>query len=146
MIKVLLCRFHKCLGPFSMLTVEGCSEMALFRESSNKVFYSPYFGRYISYDNLFFFWKCLKLDQDSINGRKNSEKFFRFYDNCIWIGKRKFPQSGTPYLLSSVNVLTHTPKISNFNKGDIFKFISSQSEENIDEGALMQISQMFGTL
>ena len=28
-------RFCKCLGPFNMLTVEGCSERALFREWSN---------------------------------------------------------------------------------------------------------------
>ena len=31
----------------------------------------------------------------------------------------------------AVNVLTNTPKISNFNKGDIFRIIYSKSDEKI---------------
>ena len=38
MIKVLSCRFHKCLGDFNMLNVEGSSETTLFRERSKQNF------------------------------------------------------------------------------------------------------------
>ena len=41
---------------------------------------------------------CLKVDVDYIKGTKNSEKNLRFQDYCIWIGNRKFSQSGTGYL------------------------------------------------
>ena len=38
MMKLLLCKFYKSLGPFSMLTVKGGSEMVIFREWANQVF------------------------------------------------------------------------------------------------------------
>ena len=38
-----------------MLTVEGYSETAIFREWCIQVFDSLYFGKYISYDDLLFF-------------------------------------------------------------------------------------------
>ena len=43
----------------------------------------------------------------------------------------KFSQSGTVHLSSTENVLTNTPKMSNFYKGDIFQIISAQSDEEI---------------
>ena len=56
-----------------------------------------------------FFSKGLKFDVDSRNGIKNSENFFRFSDNCIWIGSCKFPKYWKGYLPSTLNVLTNTP-------------------------------------
>ena len=53
--KKLLWRFHKCLGHFNMLTVEGCSETVLFGEWSDQVWDSRKFWKYISYDDLLFF-------------------------------------------------------------------------------------------
>ena len=38
MMKMLSFRFYKIVGPFNMLTVEGCSETVFFREWSNQVF------------------------------------------------------------------------------------------------------------
>ena len=54
-----------------MLTVEECSDTVLFSEWCNQVSASRYFRKYIGYDNLLFFWKCLKFDGESINGIKH---------------------------------------------------------------------------
>ena len=43
-------------------------------------------------------------------------------------------------------MLTNTPKISNFNKGDIFQMILPKIDGKNDKSALMQISQVFVTL
>ena len=37
-----------CLGPFNILTGEGCYEMALSRHLSNHIFHSLQFRKYIS--------------------------------------------------------------------------------------------------
>ena len=57
--------------------------------------------------------------------KKTEKKVFRFWDNCIWIGNCKFSASRTGYLSSAVTVLTNTPKILNFNQGDISQIILS---------------------
>ena len=89
---------------------------------------------------------CLKLDSDSISGKKNWEKSLCFSDNCIWIRNYKFSHSGTGCFSSAVNVLTNTPMISNFNQGDIFQINPRRSYEKYDKSPLMLISQVFGTL
>ena len=38
MIKVLSCRFDKCLGRFHIFTVEGCSETTLSKHPSTHIF------------------------------------------------------------------------------------------------------------
>ena len=53
--------------------------------------------------------------------KKNSEKFFRFSDNCIWIRSGKFSQSWTQYLSSTVNRLTKSRKISPSTRLNIFQ-------------------------
>ena len=50
-----------CLGPFNILTVEGCSETTFFREGSIQVFESLYFREYIRCDDFPFFEKFLNL-------------------------------------------------------------------------------------
>ena len=47
------------------------------------------------------------------------------------MGNRNFSEYRTGYLSSAVNVLTNTPKITIFNKGDIFQVISPQSDQKI---------------
>ena len=83
MTKVLSCRFHTYLRPFNMLTVEECSETALFRHLSNHVFRILYVWKYISYEGHPFLQKCLKIDTDFSNSGKNSEKNICGLDNCI---------------------------------------------------------------
>ena len=43
-------------------------------------------------------------------------------------------------------MLTNTPMISNFNKGDIFKSFPLRVMKKYDKSALMMISEVFGTL
>ena len=38
MKKLLWCRFQQCLGPFTMLTFLGCSEIGVLRQLCNRVF------------------------------------------------------------------------------------------------------------
>ena len=40
LMKVLSSRFHKCLGPSNMLTVEWCYQTGLFRYSCNLAFHN----------------------------------------------------------------------------------------------------------
>ena len=40
LVKELSWRFHKCLEPFNMLTIEGCYETGLFKHLSNYAFHS----------------------------------------------------------------------------------------------------------
>ena len=55
MIKVLWCWFQQCLGPFTMLLVQGCFETRLFRHLSNHVFGVRNFGYAKSMRIMFFF-------------------------------------------------------------------------------------------
>ena len=59
----------QCLGPFTMLLLEGSSETELFRHLSNHVFRSLYFWKYISYEG-HVFSKFSELEIDF----KNEEK------------------------------------------------------------------------
>ena len=61
--------------------------------------------------------KCFKFDIDYRNWAKDSEKVFRFSDNCIWIGSGNIWQSWTGYLSSAINVLTNSRNISSSSKG-----------------------------
>ena len=70
--------FHKCLGHFNMLTVDGSSETWLFREWSNEIFHNVSYRKKIGYDDLLFFRKCLKFNVDKINGTKKLTKNFSF--------------------------------------------------------------------
>ena len=60
-----------------MLNVKAGSETALFIEWSNQGFYSLQYGKYISYDDLFFS-EILKFDVDSKNHTKNEKNVFVF--------------------------------------------------------------------
>ena len=68
-----------------------------------------------------FFSKCLNFDLDFKNARKNSQKVFCFWDNCIWIGIVILSLLRTGYFSLAANVLTSSPKISHVNKRDFFQ-------------------------
>ena len=118
MAKLLSWRFQQCLGLFTMLLVEGFSEMGLLAYLSNHVFQSLELRKYISYKGQFFS-KCSKVNVDFKNAENNSEKDFCFLKNCIWIGCIKLPLLRKQHLSSEVNVLTNTPKILHMTKRDI---------------------------
>ena len=75
MIKTLLLRLKQCFGPFTMLPVEGSSETELFRHSSNHVFRSLYFCKYINYEGHRFL-KMFKIACKFKNLQEYSEKLF----------------------------------------------------------------------
>ena len=81
--RVLPCRFHQCLQPFTILLVKGSSETRLFRHSSNHLLHSLLFRKYISNDGHHFFSKCSIFDLHLNNDEKDSEKVFSFLDNII---------------------------------------------------------------
>ena len=56
-------------------------------------------------------------------------KIFFFWDNCIWIGSRKFSRSSTEYLSAAIHVLTNTFNISPNTKGDIFQINFPENDE-----------------
>ena len=119
----LWCIFQQCLGTFAMFLIEGTSEMGLVRHLSNHVLRVCNFGntkvvRVISS----FFSKYSKFNLDSKNGEKNSEKVFRFWDNCIWIGIVKFSLLRTGQFSSITNLLTRSPKIWHVNTRNFFDY------------------------
>ena len=109
-IKVLWLRFQQCLCTFTMLIVEGSSEMGVFRHLSNQKAVTVIFHS-----------KCLKFNIDFKKAAKNSEKVFYFWDHCIWIGIVKLSQCRTRYFSSAANLLRSSPKIWHANKRDLFQ-------------------------
>ena len=124
MIKVLSCIFHKCLGPFSMMTVKECSKTTLHREWSNQKFLTVLnLGNTLAM-TIIFSLKCLKFNADSRNGTRNRQNVFRFWDSCISIGCRKFSQFQTGNSSSAVKMVTNTSNILNITMGNIFQISS----------------------
>ena len=99
MINVLWCKFQQCLGTFTMLLLEGMSEMGLFRYLSDHVSGVRNFGKSKSM-RVIFFSKYLKFIPAFRIPGKNSEKMFCFWDNCIWISIVKLSLLRTGYFSS----------------------------------------------
>ena len=123
MIKVLWCRFQQCLGTFTMLLVEGSSEIGLFRHLSNHVFRVRNFGN-TNAVRVIFFSKNSKFNLDFKKGAKNWENFFCFWQNCMWTATVKLSLLRTGYFSSATNVLATSPKIWDINKRDFFQLSS----------------------
>ena len=68
-----------------------------------------------------FFSKCSKFGLNFKNAEINSENFFCFLQNCIWIGIVKLSLLRTGYFSSPANVLTSSTKILHVNKRDFFQ-------------------------
>ena len=120
MIMVLWCRFQQCLGTFTMLLVEGSSEIGLFKHYLT-TFSESVISEIQKLWGSSFFSKCSKSNFDFKNAAKNFEIFFCFLDNWIWIGTVKLFLWRTRYFSSAANVLTSSPKIWHVNKRDCFQ-------------------------
>ena len=116
-LKVLSFSIQHCLGLFTMFLPEGFFETGLFRQLSNHVFRSPWFGKCISY-RVIFFCKCSKFNINFKNGKRISEKFLCFCDNCIWTSCVKPSLFRGEYLSSAVNLLTTSLNIFHITKRD----------------------------
>ena len=68
-----------------------------------------------------FYWKCSKFNLDFKYAAKNSENFFCFSDNCVWIGKVNLSLLRTGQFSSVANVLTSSLKICHVNKRGFFQ-------------------------
>ena len=118
---MLSCRFQQCLGTFTILLVEACSETGIFRHLSDYLF------RIRSFENtkavtVIFFSKSSKFNIDLKNAGKIWEKLFSFSDNWIWLSILKFSLLQTGYISLVANGLINSPKIWHVSKRDIFKY------------------------
>ena len=120
MRKVPSSRLQQCLWPFTMLFVEGHSELDF-----SDIYLITFFGdgnfENTSAMRVIFFWKCSKFNVDFRNEDRNWEKVFYFWDKCIWICCFKLPLLRREYLSSAVNVLTNSLKILHSTKLDFFQ-------------------------
>ena len=131
MLKVLSFRFQQCFRPFTVLFVEGSSELRLFRHLSNNVFRSPYVQKYMSYEGHSFFWKCSKLNVNFENAKRNSEKVFRLWNNCIGRCWHKFLSLNKRILVIGSQWVNKIPKILHISKRDFFQLSFLQSDQYI---------------
>ena len=77
MVQALWFSLEQCFGPFTMVLVEGSSEMGLFRHLSNQVFQSLPDQKYIS-DEFHPFFKMFKIESKLAKGKKKFRKCFWF--------------------------------------------------------------------
>ena len=115
MVKVLSFSFGQCFCPFPTLLVEGSSEARLLRDLYNHVFQVCKFKN-TSAMTVIFFMKMFKIEckfTKCKKKKKNWEKFFRLWDNCIWKGCNKLPLLRRNYLSSAISGLKNSPKILN---------------------------------
>ena len=79
-----------------------------------------------------FFLKMFKIEfkfRNSKKKKKNSEKFFRFLDNCIWKCCNKLPLLRREYLSSAVNALRKSSQILHITKKHFFKLNCLHSDQ-----------------
>ena len=121
--------FASIWGTFTCWLSKRFLKQPFLDSALTKIFTVCNFGNTLATTIILFFKECLKFHVDSINGRKHSEKVFRFWDNCVSIGNCKFSQYWTRYLPSAVNVLRSIPKIWLNSTGDIFWINISQNDQ-----------------
>ena len=125
MVKVLSFRFQQCLVSLTRFLFSP--EMGVIRHWSNFLFGVRNFGNTPVMRVTFFFWKCSEFNLYFKFSEKNSEKYYCFWDNCIWIGCVKLSLLRTEYLPSALNVLTKSLQILNITSRDFLKTqLSSQ--------------------
>ena len=93
-----------------------------------------------------FFSKCSKFNLDFKNPRKNREKVFCFWYNCISYGIYKLSLLRRGYFSSVANVLSSNPTICHVNKRDLFRtqFIC-QGPMNLMKMLSWRFQQCLGT-
>ena len=123
MIKLLWCRFQRCLSTFTILLVEASSETGLYKHLSDYDFGVRNFENTKAM-RVIFFLKRSKLQLDFRKAAQKREKDFCFWDNIIWIAIVRFPLLRTGYFSSTANVLTSSSKILHVNIRDFFQLNS----------------------
>ena len=90
-----------------------------------------------------FFRKCSKFNVDLKNEEKNSEKFFSFWDKCIWIVCIELSPLRIEYLSSAVNVLTKSFKNFHVKKKDFSNSITFIVINQYGKRAGIKIESLF---
>ena len=127
MVNELALRVNQCFRPFTMLRVDGLSQMGLFRYLSNHDFRGTLFRKFISYES-HLFSKMFKIWFRFENCTQKFRKSFWFSDKCIWIVCIELSLLRTEYLSSAVNVLTKSLKTLHFNRSDFFQLNSFHND------------------
>ena len=86
-----------------------------------------------------FFWKWSKYNLDFENARKNSEKVFRFWDNCIRLGCIILPLLGREHWSTALIVLTNSHKLLHITKRDFLKLHCLSVDQKYGTGFVAQI-------
>ena len=68
---------------------------------------------------IIYFFKVFKISCRFETWNENSENVFGFWDNCIWSNSGKMSLLRREYMWLPVNLLKHSPKISDLAKGDL---------------------------
>ena len=105
-----------------------------------KIFTIFNFGNTLAMSIMFYF-KMFKLSCRFQKWNKKLRKIFFFADNCICIGRCKFPQHSTGCLPSAVNVFTSIPRFhltlgETYSKSTCLRMIKEH-----DKSTLMEILQ-----
>ena len=90
-----------------------------------------------------FFWKSSKFNGDTKNAEKNSEKIFRFWDQCIWIVSIHLSLLLREYLSVAVNVWRKGLKNFHVSKSDFCNSITFTVITQDDKDALIKIESVF---
>ena len=120
MLKMLWCWFQQCFGTFSMLLVEGSSEMGRFRIYLT-TFSECEISEIQNQRRLCFFSKYLKSYCCFQKCCKKVSKGFYFWDNWMRIGIIKLSLLTTVYFSSAANVLRSWTKIWHVNKRQVLQ-------------------------
>ena len=90
-----------------------------------------------------FLWKLSKFNTNSKNAQNNSEKIFRFWDQCIWIVCIDLFLLIREYLSSAVNVLRKGLKNFHESKSDFCNSITFTMITRAGKSALTKIESVF---
>ena len=126
-----------------MSTVGRCFETRLFKNLSNHIFCSLLFRKYVTDEDHISFWKCSIVDVDLRHGAKKWEFFFCFLDNCTWIEWGNFFLLRREYLLSAVNAITNTPRISDTLRRTFSKTTFEKGMKQYDGSVEVQFFRLF---
>ena len=120
MIKLLWCRFQRCLSKFTMFLVRGFSQAGLFRHLSEYILRVRNL-KITKSMRASLLSKCSKFHLDFKNAAQNSVEVSSFWDNCIWIGIVKLSLLRRGYFSLAANALTISPNIWHVNNRDFFQ-------------------------
>ena len=126
------CRFSQCLGLVNILTTKRCSETGLAMHSSNHVFRSEEFQKYLNYEGQAFFENV----QNFMYIRKIQGNIDR---KCLFFKKNAFEllAVNSQYysekkLVSAVNGLTNSPGTSDSTLRDVVQLCLCQIDEKVE--------------